>query len=129
MARPPGWKPNGYATIAGFVEPGEGSESAVVREVYEETGVRVESVTYHSSRPWPFPCSIMLGFTANASGSKIRIDGDEIEDARWFSPLDIHDSVIAANLVLPPRRSISNSLIAYWYDRKGLGSLAEIPEP
>ena len=126
LARQPGWKPNGYATVAGFVEPGESLEAAVVREVYEETGVRVESVTYHSSQPWPFPCSIMLGFTAEASDREINSDGQEIEDARWFSPLEIQNSVKDGKLILPPRLSISYSLIASWYDHKGLGPLADI---
>ena len=126
LARPPGWKPNGYATIAGFVEPGESLESAVLREVYEETGVRVTTVTYHSSQPWPFPCSIMLGFTAEANGASIRVDGDEIEDAKWFSHGEIYQGIKAGKLLLPPRLSISHSLIANWYDPKGLGTLADI---
>ena len=126
LARTPGWKANGYATLAGFVEPGESLESAVVREVYEETGIHVDSVTYHSSQPWPFPCSIMLGFTAQASDPKIRIDGDEIEDARWFSPADIYNRVQAGTLILPPRISISYSLIAHWYDGNDNGRLADI---
>ncbi len=126
LARPPGWKPTGYATIAGFVEPGESLESAVVREVFEETGVRVKSVTYHSSQPWPFPCSIMLGFTARASDPDIRIDGDEIEDAKWFSHADIYQGIKDRRLLLPPRLSISYSLIASWYDHNGLGALADI---
>lgn len=126
LARQPGWKPNGYATVAGFVEPGESLESAVVREVYEETSVRVETVSYHSSQPWPFPCSIMLGFTARAGGLDIRIDGDEIEDARWFSHTDIYHGIKEGRLLLPPRLSISYSLIADWYDRMGPGTLADI---
>jgi NAD+ diphosphatase len=126
LARPPGWKTNGYATIAGFVEPGESLESAVVREVYEETGVRVASVTYHSSQPWPFPCSIMLGFTAVANGPDIRIDGQEIEDAKWFSHADIYEGIKSKKLLLPPRLSISYSLIAGWYDHRGPGTLADI---
>ncbi len=126
LARPPGWKTHGYATIAGFVEPGESLESAVVREVYEETGVRVESVTYHSSQPWPFPCSIMLGFTAVASGPEIRIDGDEIEDARWFSHSEIYHGITEGRLLLPPRISISYSLIAHWYDGNRHDRLADI---
>ncbi len=126
LARQPGWKPNGYATVAGFVEPGESLESAVVREVYEETGVRIESVTYHSSQPWPFPCSIMLGFTAEAGDRAINIDGQEIEDARWFSASEIQSRVKNGQLILPPRLSISYSLIASWFDHKGLGPLADI---
>ena len=126
LARQPTWKPKGYATIAGFVEPGESLEQAVVREVLEETDVRVDSVTYHSLQPWPFPCSIMLGFTAVAGNPDIRIDGQEIEDARWFLPAEIYDGVTSGSLFLPPGLSISHSLIADWYDRHGQGRLADI---
>jgi NAD+ diphosphatase len=73
LAHPPIWKPGRYSSIAGFVEPGESLEQAVVvREVFEETGVHVNEVSYHSSQPWPFPCSIMLGFVAVAGSTEIQ---------------------------------------------------------
>ncbi len=74
-----------YSTLAGFVEPGESLEEAVAREVSEESGVRVGSVRYHSSQPWPFPASIMLGFYAEALTEEITIDPAELRDARWFT--------------------------------------------
>jgi NAD+ diphosphatase len=80
---------NMYSTLAGFVEPGESLEEAVAREVFEEAGVRVARVQYHSSQPWPFPSSIMLGFYAEALGDEIVIDSDELVDARWFTRADI----------------------------------------
>lgn len=75
-----------YSVIAGFVEPGETLEETVKREVKEETGIDVKNIRYFGSQPWPFPDSLMIGFTARYAGGEINIDGDEILDARWFSP-------------------------------------------
>jgi len=76
-----------YSALAGFIEPGERLEDAVSREMWEETGVRVWNVTYHSSQPWPFPANLMVGFYARADSTKpIRTDLDnELADARWFT--------------------------------------------
>ena len=74
-----------YSTLAGFVEPGESLEEAVAREVFEESGIRVGAVQYHSSQPWPFPASIMLGFYARGADREITIDPNELRDARWFT--------------------------------------------
>jgi NAD+ diphosphatase len=73
-----------YSTLAGFVEPGESLEEAVAREVFEEVGIRVGRVRYHSSQPWPFPGNIMLGFHAEAESSDIVIEEAELVEARWF---------------------------------------------
>jgi NAD+ diphosphatase len=100
-----------FTTLAGFVEPGETLEEAVAREVWEEAGVRVSSVRYHSSQPWPFPSSIMLGFTAEATTEKIEIDANELIDARWFTRADLaHPD----GFVLPPDISIARRLIEDW---------------
>jgi len=105
--------PNGrYSTIAGFVEPGESLEDAVVREVHEETGVSVDQVEYHSSQPWPFPSSLMLGFMARATSQVIRLNDAELEDARWLSRAQI----AAGEVTLSPQHSISFRLIEDWYD-------------
>ena len=69
-----------YSTLAGFVETGETIENAVRREVLEEAGIKIKNIQYHSSQPWPFPASIMLGFYAEASSKKIKLDENEIED-------------------------------------------------
>lgn len=112
LGRQASWPAGRYSTIAGFVEPGESLEDAVAREVLEETGVTITESTYHSSQPWPFPSSLMVGFTALAAPGEVARADDELEDVRWFSRSDI-----AAGLAgLPPPQSISFRLIEDWYD-------------
>jgi NAD+ diphosphatase len=125
LGRQAGWPKGIYATIAGFVEPGESLEAAVAREVKEETGVEVESVTYHSSQPWPFPCSIMLGFSAKARTTAICSGDNELEDARWFSRPEIINGLEKGTLKLPSMISISYRLIEHWFDQGTHGHLAE----
>lgn len=107
------WDANRYSTLAGFVEPGESIEDAVRREVFEEAGVRVGACRYHSSQPWPFPSSLMLGFTAEAVDPTIRL-GSELADARWFGVGELVDGVRRGRLRLPPPLSVSHELIAGW---------------
>jgi NAD+ diphosphatase len=110
LGRQASWPARRYSTIAGFVEPGESLEDTVVREVLEETGVRVSHVRYHSSQPWPFPASLMLGFFASAApGSEVRVGG-ELEDARWLTRAQITSGEVLA----PPTQSISWHLIETW---------------
>ena len=94
------------------MEPGESLEDAVAREVFEETGVRIDAIEYHSSQPWPFPSSLMLGFTAHALTQTIELRDDELEDARWFTRSEVAGGVP----LLPPNQSISFSLIEHWFD-------------
>jgi NAD+ diphosphatase len=84
LARSPHFPPGIYSVPAGFVEPGESAEEAVEREVFEETNIRVRDVRYFGSQPWPFPNSLMLGFTAKYAGGEIRLGEAEIEDAGWY---------------------------------------------
>jgi NAD+ diphosphatase len=84
LARKAGWAPGRYALVAGFVDNGESLEGAVAREVEEEVGVRVRDIRYVGSQNWPFPSQLMIGFVATWAGGEIRIDRDELEDARWF---------------------------------------------
>jgi NAD+ diphosphatase len=112
LGRQASWPERRYSTIAGFVEPGESLEDAVAREVAEETGVAVWQVRYHSSQPWPFPSSVMLGFQARAAvGAAIRV-GPELEDARWFTRAQLTSGEVLA----PPSQSISWRLIENWLE-------------
>jgi NAD+ diphosphatase len=90
-------------------------EDAVRREVTEETGVVVGEVAYFGSQPWPLPASLMVGFTARATGTDIDVDGSEIEEARWFTRAQMHEEADSGSLVLPGGVSISRSLIESWY--------------
>ena len=93
-----------YSIIAGFVEAGEALEEAVTREIREEVGLEVTDITYHSSQPWPFPNSLMLGFTASWKSGEITVDGEEIIDAGWYSAGHLPES-------LPDGISISRRII------------------
>jgi NAD+ diphosphatase len=77
--------PGMYSVLAGFVEPGESLEEAVAREVKEEVGIEVKNIKYFGSQPWPFPHSLMIGFTATYDSGEISLDDEEIEDAGWFT--------------------------------------------
>lgn len=122
LGRQASWPAGRYSTLAGFVEPGESLEDTVHREVFEETGINLASIRYHSSQPWPFPSSLMLGFTAVASSTEIHVDGEELEDARWFT----RDDITAGRIVLPPPTSVSFQLIASWFDRGRSETLSEL---
>jgi NAD+ diphosphatase len=104
-----------YSTLAGFVEPGESLEEAVRREVMEEVGVKVGEVLYHSSQPWPFPASIMLGFHAEALSETITIDPEELRDARWFTRTEMR-APDQHGFALPRLDSIARRLIEDWLE-------------
>jgi NAD+ diphosphatase len=106
---------NMYSTLAGFVEPGESLEEAVAREVLEESGIRVGAVHYHSSQPWPFPASIMLGFYAEALTEEITIDPTELVDASWFTRDQLRNPR-DHGFLLPRGDSIASRLIADWIE-------------
>lgn len=95
-----------YSCLAGFVEPGENLEEAVVREVFEEVGVAIANVTYRGSQPWPFPHSLMIGFRAEYAGGDIVCDPTEILDAQWYRKDALPN--------IPPKISIARKLIDEW---------------
>ena len=104
------------STLAGFVEPGETLEHAVAREVYEEAGIIVKNVRYQHSQPWPFPASLMLGFSAEAVSDRLQINHHEIEHADWFTKADIQ-RFDEKGMFLPRKLSISRRLIEEWLNR------------
>jgi NAD+ diphosphatase len=111
------WEENRWSILAGFVEPGESLAAAVQREVFEESGVRVIAPEYLGSQSWPFPYSLMVGFTARVDpahkGVELNPDGIEIEKLRWFSREEI--AAEADHLLLPGKLSIAGALIEHWY--------------
>ncbi len=110
LGRQQSWPAKMYSTIAGFVEPGESLEDAVVREVFEETNIRVDAVSYQSSQPWPFPASLMVGFHARAISLEIFRNDGELADVNWFS----RDDLKQGHVKIPPPQSISRRLIDSW---------------
>ncbi len=116
LGRQPIWPPGMHSTLAGFVEPGESLEEAVAREIHEEVGLKVAvpDVAYHSSQPWPFPSSIMLGFYARADFGNLETADDELESAAWFSRDELHASPEDERFKLPRRDSIARRLIEDW---------------
>lgn len=106
--------PGVHSVLAGFVEPGESLEDAVAREVLEEVGLTVTDIRYHSSQPWPFPSSLMLGFSARAVDFDIRTDQDELESARWFDRAFLRDFTPSDDFRLARRDSIAWRMIEEW---------------
>ncbi len=123
LGRQAAWPPGRYSTIAGFVEPGESLEDAVAREVLEESGVVVTDPVYHSSQPWPFPSSLMVGFTARAARESVPRADEELEDVRWFT----REEIASGTPALPPPQSVSFRLIEDWYDAGAVVPLRRAP--
>ena len=108
------WEDNRWSILAGFVEPGESLEAAVVREMKEECGLDVFEPSYLYSQSWPYPCSLMLGFSAKADSSQALVpDGEEIVKLRWFSKEEM--AAEAKNILLPSAASISRAMINLWF--------------
>lgn len=113
LGRQASWPENRWSVLAGFLEPGESLEQTVIREVMEEAGIHVHSCQYLASQPWPFPSALMLGFRAQANPQTISI-GAELQDARWFSAVQLRAQIAAGDLQISPRLSISRWLIDDW---------------
>ena len=118
LAHSPGFPQGLYSVLAGFVEPGESIEEAVVREVREEVGIEVSNVRYFGSQPWPFPNSLMIGFTADYMGGDLNPQPGEIEDAGWYTADDLP--------LLPPKISIARAMIDDFVKQQSLD--AEEPQ-
>jgi NAD+ diphosphatase len=116
LARQTGWPAGMYAVVAGFVEPGESVEDAAIREVKEELGLDIGGLRYFRSQPWPFPASLMIGFSAEASGDHLVVDHEELEEARWFSRAELRNPV---GFFYPPAYSLAHHLIRAFLDGAG----------
>lgn len=118
LGRQAAWPHGMYSALAGFIEPGESIEEAVRREVKEEAGIDVGTVRYHSSQPWPFPSSLMIGCIGEAASRDIQIDREEVEDVRWFSRETVaracRGETRAEELFLPPPMAIARTLVDEW---------------
>ncbi len=108
------WANGMHSTLAGFVEPGESLEEAVAREVMEEVGLELDEIHYHSSQPWPFPASLMLGFHATCRNRPLRVNEDELAAADWYSRGALKASPEDDSFRLPRRDSIARRLIDDW---------------
>jgi NAD+ diphosphatase len=116
LGHQPIWPDGRFSTFAGFLEPGETFEQCVEREVFEESGVKVNEIKYLGSQPWPFPASIMIAFSAVVDDpSTAKADGVEITEVRWFSRDELKSSVADGSLLLPPTISVARKMIAMWF--------------
>jgi NAD+ diphosphatase len=114
MARGSCWGEQRFSVLAGFVEPGESLAAAVAREVREEVGIEVDDVTYLGDQPWPFPTSLMVGFTARARSTELHLQTSEIVEARWFTRDGLRAAVADGTLAPSTRLSISRRLVEHW---------------
>ena len=119
---PPGFRLEDCSTQRNLSDAGRAQARRFGLE-FERRGIRVDEVNYHSSQPWPFPSSLMLGFAASAANDDIRLPDGELEDARWFSRDDIRQGLDSDTLRLPMRVAVSHRLIREWYHIGGVGRL------
>lgn len=115
LGRAPSWPEGRMSILAGFVEPGETLEQAVAREVFEEVGIAVRQVDYVADQPWPFPSSLMIGFTARAEQTELVLDSTELAEARWVARDEVADLIRSGSYRPSPSFSISRSLVEDWY--------------
>jgi NAD+ diphosphatase len=121
LARQSRYPPRTYSALAGFIEPGESIEEGVAREVWEEAGLRVRDVRYLASQPWPFPSQLMIGCHAMADGRELTIDFTELEDARWFSRVEVAEAMEkgqdSPGFIAPLRQAIAHHMLHWWLEQ------------
>lgn len=115
MAHASYWSPLRFSHLAGYVEPGESFEQAVHREVFEEAALRVHDLEYVGSQPWPFPASIMVGFTARVDDPGFCLDNDEIDEAHFVSRAQLAANVANGTMIVAPAGSIARRMLDDWY--------------
>lgn len=125
LGRNANWPPKHFSTLAGFVEPGESLEDAVIREVFEEAQVRLNKIRYVSSQPWPFPASSMCGFYAEAESRDCMVS-DELEELRWYTVDELDAAVMEDSVRLSPPVSIAFRLLADWYHKQSGKDLEQL---
>ena len=114
------WPEKRFSCFAGFVEPGESFEQTVLREVFEESGIKADEITYLGSQPWPFPASIMISFSAIATNpAAAKADGEEIEEIIWLTREEMCAAIANQSLTLPPGMSVARKMIEFWYEKNG----------
>jgi NAD+ diphosphatase len=118
LGRQEKWPPGFFSALAGFIEPGETIEEAVARECKEEAGIEVDQVAFHSTQPWPYPSSLMIGCYARAKTTEIILDGNELSDARWFTKDQVRASMARGTneLRMPPALAIAHQLVKTWLE-------------
>jgi NAD+ diphosphatase len=118
LGRQAKWPQGFYSALAGFVEPGETIEEAVARELHEEAGIKTGEVFFHSTQPWPYPSSLMIGCYATATTSEITLDMNELSDAKWFTKEQCRTAMAGGSkdLRMPPSLAIAHQLVKSWVE-------------
>ena len=123
----PIWPEKRFSNFAGFLEPGETFEQCVARDVFEESGITVDEISYMTSQPWPFPASIMIAFSAITNKPhEAKGDGIEITEVRWFSRDEMKEAIKTGELLLPPSISVARRMIESWYSAQPGRNLGDL---
>ncbi len=123
LARGAGWGEGRFSVLAGFLEPGESLAGAVAREVREEVGLEVHDVEYLGDQAWPFPNSLMVGFTARSSTAELTLQEAEIAEARWYTRTELLAAIADGSLTVSPRVSIARRIVEHWLGHE----IADVP--
>lgn len=121
LGRQKRFPPGMYSALAGFIEPGESIEEAVARELNEEAGIVINNASYHSSQPWAFPNSLMIGCIAESTSEKFKLDEIEIDEGRWFTRTELTNAINGgenSKFFVPPKMAIAHHLIKAFVENK-----------